>query len=339
MGSETTAPEEVPAPDAVTDLLFEVYKAALVKAGLELGVWTKVAAGQRTAPEMVQNEGWDPTGTRMLLDALCGMGLMGKDKDGYHLVPMAELYLLPDKPTYIGQAVLFDLAWEGRGQLADAIRTGKRPIISGYTSEEKAAVWVGYYAGRRVAPERGLEDFDGLWQALKIEPCEGLRVLDAACGTGNKTLALARHHPGVHVTLLDWPIMLEAAVEVAGKLGVGDQVKMLPGDLQTVDYGQNQFDVVWFGNIIHYFRPEKVINLLRKAYTALVSGGTVVINAPIADEARREQEYPLVGAMEMFVCSAEGDVYTFSEYRSFLEQAGFIQVAQVTEYLIRAVKP
>jgi hypothetical protein len=212
MSSKTTAPEEVPTPDAVTDLLFGVYKAALIKAGLELEVWAKVAAGQRTAHDMAQNEGWDPTGTRMLLDAFCGMGLMGKDKDGYHLVPVAELYLLPDKPTYIGQAVLADLAWEGRGQLADALRSGKRPVISGLTSEEKAFVWSGWYAGRRVAPERGLEDFDGLWQALNIEASEGLRVLDAACGTGIKTLALARHHPGVHVTLLDWPSVLEAGL-------------------------------------------------------------------------------------------------------------------------------
>jgi SAM-dependent methyltransferase len=339
MSSKTTAPEEVPTPDAVTDLLFGVYKAALIKAGLELEVWAKVAAGQRTAHDMAQNEGWDPTGTRMLLDAFCGMGLVGKDKDGYHLVPVAELYLLPDKPTYIGQAVLADLAWEGRGQLADAVRSGKRPVISGLTSEEKAFVWSGWYAGRRVAPERGLEDFDGLWQALNIEAIEGLRVLDAACGTGIKTLALARHHPGVRVTLLDWPSVLEAAMDVAGKLGVSDQVATLLGDLQAVDYGQNQFDVVWFGNITHYFRPEKVIKLLRKAYAALVSGGTMVINAPVADEARCEREYPLVGAMEMFVCSAEGDVYTLSEYRGFLEQAGFIEVAQVGELLIKAAKP
>jgi hypothetical protein len=96
---------------------------------------------------------------------------------------------------------------------------------------------------------------------------------------------------------------------------------------------------VWFGNITHYFRPEKVIKLLRKAYAALVSGGTMVINAPVADEARCEREYPLVGAMEMFVCSAEGDVYTLSEYRGFLEQAGFIEVAQVGELLIKAAKP
>jgi len=338
MSSATTTPEEVPIPDAVMDLSWTVYKVALIKAGLELGVWAKIAAGQRTAGEMAQNQGWDPTGTRMLLDALCGMGLLGKGEAGYHLVPVAELYLLPDKPTYIGQTFLVDLAWEGRGQLADAIRTGKRPVISGLTGEEKAALWVGWYAGRRMAPERGLEDFDAMWQALNIKAREGLRILDAACGTGIKSLALARHHPEVRVTLLDWPSVLEMATEVAGKLGIADQVTTLSGDLQAVDYGQNQFDVVWFGNITHFYSPPDVVALLRKAFMALASGGTVVINAPIADEARREGEYPLVAAMEMFICSAEGDVYTFSEYRGFLEEVGFTDVTQHNDMLISAKK-
>ena len=339
MSSETTTRSEVPTPAAVMDLSWTFYKVALIKAGLELGIWSRIATGQRTAREMARNEGWDPTGTRRLLDAFCGMGLLGKGKTGYHLTPVAEWYLLPDKPTYFGQAFLADLAWEGRGQLANAIRTGERPIMTGFTGEEKAAIWIGWYARRRAAPERGLEEFDKLWQALNIEAHEGLRILDAACGTGVKSLSLARHHPGVHVTLLDWPSMLEVATEVTGKLGVSAQVTMLPGDLQVVDYGQNRFDLVWFGNITHYYSPPDVVGLLRKAFRALVAGGLVVINAPVADEARCEREDALVAAMEMFVASAEGDVYTFSEYRGFLEQAGFADVAQADEDLIKAVKP
>jgi 2-polyprenyl-3-methyl-5-hydroxy-6-metoxy-1,4-benzoquinol methylase len=252
---------------------------------------------------------------------------------------VAEWYLLPDRPTYIGRAFLTALAWEGRGRLANAIRSGKRPIIDGATSEEMAAAWIGWCAGRLAAPERGLENIDKQWQMLNIEARDGLRILDAACGSGIRSLSLARLHPGVRVTLLDWPAMLEVAAVVANKLGVSTQVTMLPGDLQTVDYGQNRFDVVWFGNITHYFGPSTVVGLLRKAFRALVKGGQAVINAPIADEARCESEEALVDAMEMFVGSAEGDEYTFSEYRGFLEQAGFIDAAQVDADLIKAAKP
>jgi len=339
MSAETTTQREVPTPAAVMELSWPFYKVVLIKAGLELEIWSKIAAGQQTAQEMAQNEGWDLVATRRLLDAFCGMGLLHKGEAGYLLTPVAEWYLLPDRLTYIGQAFLTDLAWEGRGQLADAIRTGKRPIIEGSTSEELAAAWIGWSAGRIAAPERGLERIDKQWQALSIEARDGLRILDAACGSGIKSLSLARLHPGVRVTLLDWPSMLEVAAVVAGKLGTSAQATMLPGDLQAVDYGQNRFDVVWFGNITHYFGPSAVVGLLRKAFRALVAGGQVVINAPIADEARCQSEEALVDAMEMFIASAEGDVYSLSEYRAFLEQAGFVDAAQVDEDLIKAAKP
>jgi hypothetical protein len=71
--------DELPKPDAVMDLLWPGYQLALVKAGFELQVWAKIAAGRQTAQEMSQAEGWDATGTRMLLDTFVGMGFLGKD--------------------------------------------------------------------------------------------------------------------------------------------------------------------------------------------------------------------------------------------------------------------
>ena len=72
---------------------------------------------------------WDVTGRCMLLDAFCAMGLLDKNEAGYGLNLMAKVYLLPGKPTYIGYSFLRDLAWEQRGNLAEAIRSGRRPVI------------------------------------------------------------------------------------------------------------------------------------------------------------------------------------------------------------------
>jgi hypothetical protein len=97
--------------------------------------------------------------------------------------------------------------------------------------------------------------------------------------------------------------------------------------------------VIWFGNVTHYYNPKDVVGLLRKAWEALVPSGTVVVNAPLADEGRHDREIPLLGAIEMFVCSAEGDVYSGAEYQSFLEKAGFVDVVEMSESLIKATKP
>jgi C-methyltransferase len=330
--------QKISSPDAIWDLNYSFYKVTIIKAGIELRVWEKVASGLRTASSISDEGGWDPIGTRMLLDALCGMGLMTKDEKGYLLTPVAEIYLLPSKSTYIGNAVLADLAWQGRGQISDAVRLGRRPIMNNFALEQTFP-WAGFYAGRRVEPGSNLDTIDKMWDAVGIKPREGLRVLDVACGTGIKSMALARLQPGVRITLLDRPEMLEVAKEIAEKLRVTGQVSLIPGDLQDLGYGQDEYDVVWFGNVTHFFGPNDVTRIFHKAFRGLVSGGTIVVNAPIADEARCENENALVAAMEMFVFTPNGDEYTLSEYRSFLENAGFVKAEQVREDLVKAVKP
>lgn len=59
-----------------------------------------------------------------------------------------------------------------------------------------------------------------MWQELRIQARDGLHVLDVACGSAPKSLALARAHPGVRITLLEWEQILMIAVKVAAHLGV-----------------------------------------------------------------------------------------------------------------------
>mgnify|MGYP001822885198 CR=1 FL=1 len=123
MVSNSGSQAEIPTAKPILDILWESYRPPILRAAIEMGVWSKVAGGSTTADEVAQAEGWDPTGTRMLLDVLCGMDLLDKQEGKYYLLPVAEKYLLPGKATYMGDYVLLDMGWEGFGQLAQAIRT------------------------------------------------------------------------------------------------------------------------------------------------------------------------------------------------------------------------
>lgn len=328
--------KEKPPPQTIDELNEWGYKAAIFRAALELEVWEKVAAGKDTSEQLAATEGWDPFGTRMMLDALCSLRLLNKHDDSYSLVPEAEYYLLPDKPTYRGNFVLTELMWEGNGQLAEAIRTGKRPIYRDFTIGAMADHWVADYAGSWVSPERNVEQFDALWQALDIQPRDGLKVLDVACGPGRKSLSLARRHPGVQVTLLDWPQMLQVAKGVAAALGVEKQVTTIAGDLWTEDYGSNQYDIVWLGNITHFFSPEDNARLLRKSHDALAPGGVVIINSMV----RRDGAPSLLWiALWLYATSPCGDAYSFQDYKDMLEDAGFVNIQNVSSQLIKATSP
>ncbi len=60
-------------------------------------------------------------------------------------------------------------------------------------------------------------------------------------------------------------------------------------------------------------------------------GGRVVVRALIADDDRRGPRYIPFAGLDLLIASAEGDIYTATEYRGMLEAAGFFEVRQVGE--------
>jgi ubiquinone/menaquinone biosynthesis C-methylase UbiE len=70
-------------------------------------------------------------------------------------------------------------------------------------------------------------------------------ILDAACGTGLPSLALAeRAHPGGKVVAIDAsPVMLAAAMRIARSAGLTN-IEHLPMDLTVLDFDDASFDAV-----------------------------------------------------------------------------------------------
>jgi len=322
-----------PEPKIIDKLDEYIYKTGIFRAGLELNIWDKVAKGWDTAEKIAANEKWDPLGTRMLLDDLCSLKLLIKHNNRYHLVKEAECYLLSDKPTYEGKFLINEFHWEGDGLLAETIRTGKRPIHYNATKDEMIDVWIEMYVSSLTDADNYLKMSKQLWKKLAVQPHSGMQVLDVACGPAPRTLALARLHSGVQVTLLDWERILKTALNFACKLGVEKQVTIKKGDLWATDFGSNQFDLVFLGNITHFFSPEENIRLFQKAYDALIPTGVIAINA-----IRHEYPLPLDPELRYYALSKGGAAYDFEEYRDMLEKAGFTDIKDVAKQPIRAVK-
>lgn len=324
---------KVPESKIIDKLNEYTYKVGIFRAGLELGIWDKMAKGEDTAAQIAAKEGWDPLGTRMLLDDLCSLKLLKKRNNRYHLVKEAEYYLIPGKPTYEGLFLLNDCNWEGNGHLAEAIRTGKRPIYHNATTNEMVDDWLGVYVPNLIDEETYLKMSSGLWKTLSIQAHEGMKVLDVACGPAPRSLVLAQQHPGVQVTLLDWERILKTALDFACTLEVEKHVTAMAGDLWSTDFGSNQFDLVFLGNITHFFSPEENIRLFQKVYAALVPGGVIAISA-----IRREYPHPTGPGLWFYAVSKGGAAYDFDEYRDMLERAGFTDIKDVAEGPIRAAK-
>lgn len=327
-------PEKIPQPVIINQVIDQAYRLGAVRAALELQLWDKIAASGETPAGLAAAEGWDPPGVKVLMDALCGMGLLRNEAGRYFLVPEAECYLLTDQPAYQGGVIKNELGWEGYGQLAESIRTGKRPVHYDATQGNMVGLWVSAYSGSWAYPERFLAVSDRLWQSLGISAREGLRVLDLACGSAPRSLALARQHPQVQLTWLDWEAVLQIAQRLADRLCLGDQISLLGGDLWTMELGCTAFDVAYLGNVTHFFSPEENTRLFRRVQAALVAGGTIVVNSAV----RREGEGAGLDALWLYAATVRGAAHDFAAYRGMLEEAGFVNVVEVDRGPVKAEK-
>jgi len=279
-----TTAAAAPSLAVIDELDWWALKQAAMRAAVELDIFTAIAAGHGTLEAIAAAVGASKRGTRIVLDALCPVGLLCKTQGAYTLTPTADAFLVRGKPTCIADAYL--AFWRSRDRLAEAVRTGKPTLdIPGPQAEE---LWANLTGSELLAWPHGAETARERWAQLGItgETRRGLHILDVACGSGVGSFALAQMDPTARVTALDLPKVLAVAAQVAEQMGVRDQVTFCPGDLRTAEFPAGQFDVALFGSILYYFNRDTVMAVLRKAHQTLKGGGIVVIRTFIADEER-----------------------------------------------------
>ena len=322
--------------EILDSLDWEGLKYLVAKTALELDLFSTISQGHHTLESISAATRCHERGMRILLDVLCPLGLLKKSGNEYTLAPVAQAFLVRGKPAYCADAYL--TWWQNRNRMIENLKTGTASLdLSGPDAGEH---WANYTAQDLVTWPQIAEKARQNWKTLGVdrETRPGLHILDVACGSGAKSFVLAQDDPGAHVTALDLPQVLEVSAKVAEVMGVAQQVSFLPGNMMTTQLPSNQFDIVRFGAILYYFDPDQVKVVLHQAHDALRPNGLVVIGTLVADEDRCRSEMALLGAVELFNIAPHSHVYTFSEYKGFLEATGFSEVCCHTETQISAMK-
>lgn len=120
---------------------------------------------------------------------------------------------------------------------------------------------------------------EGLWLKAIFRGKGIQRVLDAACGAGTQTIALAQH--GFEVVAADPSTgMLRKAAQVAAEYGVQDKIDLLQSDFQRLpDVTSGPFDaIVCKGNALpHLLLDDEIELTLHTFFDFLRPGGILVI--------------------------------------------------------------
>lgn len=306
-------------PGPIFDCFTAYQKTAAMQASIDVGLFSAIASGASTVDAIAKACDASPKGVRVLCDYWTVQGFLTKAQDGsYGLTPEAATFLDRASPAYMGGAIGFlnGVAAPFFGRLTQAVRNGGcetsgsvEPDYEGWVPFAQGMGAMMFPMAQAIATIVGPMSADG-------------RVLDVAASHGLFGITVAQKNPGVHVTALDWPKVLEVAKANAARMGVGDRYTALPGDAFQADL-QGPYDLILLTNLLHHFSAEQCTTLLKRMRAALKPGGRLVTLEFIPNEDRVSPPMSATFPLTMLGTTAHGDAYTFAELDRMLRAAGF----------------
>jgi hypothetical protein len=291
---------------------------------VELGVFTTLADGPRTAKALMAELGLQPRGTVDWLDALVSLGMLERVDDEYKNAPATDLFLDRNKPSYIGGVLEMANArlYPFWGSLTDALRTGH--------PQNEAVVGDDFFAALYEDPDR-LKQFLQAMTGISMGAAHAIAdtfpwdrystVIDVGGAEGCVPVEVARRHEHLTGGSFDLPAVRPAFEAYVASAGLADRLRFYPGDF-FVDPLPNA-DVLVMGHILHDWGLDEKLVLLRKAHEALPDGGALVVYESIIDDDRRANTFGLLMSVNMLIETPDGFDYTGADCRSWMTQVGF----------------
>ena len=311
-----------PTPERIWQVITGYQMTAAMKAAIELGVFTKIADGNKTAATIAAATGSAERGIRILCDTMTVLGFLNKEASEYSLADDTALFLVQHSPAYMGNMTDFILSPQqkrGFDGLTNAVRKGGSTVDENASLDPESPMWATF---ARSMTGMMMPSAQKMAAELGYEKNSPITVLDIAAGHGMFGITIAQHYPNSQIHAVDWRIVLTVAQENAEKVGVADRFHKIEGSAFDVDYGDG-YDVILVTNFLHHFDIPTCETFLKRCHAALKVDGQVLTLEFVPNDDRvsppGEALFPLV----MLAATPAGDAYTFKELDSMLSNAGF----------------
>ncbi|WP_066634701.1 methyltransferase [Desulfolucanica intricata] len=279
----------------------------IVGAAVKTGLFDALQKEECSPENLAKTIDADPRAVWTVAEALIALGYLEYNGENLKLTGEAQsMFYDSNSPKYTGFAFMhtYDLflPWLG---LADTIKTGKPYPKEKKIGPPKNFIRAMSHIAKKSAPEVTTFCLNGKIGAKK--------VLDV--GGGPLTYAREFVKLGASVTILDLPVVVEM---MEPELKPGEPIKMVKGDFNK-GLPEGPFDLVYLGNVCHIYGEKENRELFKRAAKVLSPGGRIAI----VDMIRGTGEFAALFAVNMLVNTENGGTWTFEQYKTWLESAGF----------------
>ncbi len=303
------------------DLSGSYWQACTLHAGIKLGLFSRIEAGDATPEEIAGGLGSDVRGVTVLLNALAAMGLIVKTGSRYANSSSSRSFLVKESPKYIGYMLMHHHhlveAWS---RLDQAVRSGrpvrKRGVLD---NAERESFLMGMFN-----------------MAMGIAPClsgeinlKGRRhLLDLGGGPGTYAIHFCLANPELKGTVADLSTSRPFAEKTITQFGLSDRIDFVPCNYLEEDIN-GTYDVAWLSHVLHGEGPEECQMIIKKAASALEPRGMMMIHDFILNDASDGPLFPAIFSLNMLVNTDKGRSYTESQIREMMTEAGLKHIQRL----------
>ena len=306
----------------VPEPLFETHISAMlarsVMAGVELGIFEDLEFDSRTATDIAKHCATDRQATVLLLDALAACGYLAVLDGRYALTPKSRKWLLRSSRNSVRDKILLQaVEWRWIAHLEEFVRTGRPLDFHTTMSDSERDLY--HRSMRAIA---GIAAREVAWRTPV--PRHARQMLDLGGSHGHFAASICRRHPNLQATILDLPSAVEKAAPLLAAEGLGARVVHWAGDVNHVDLGSEQFDLVFMSNLAHHLGFEQNRSLAQRVGRALRPGGIFVIQEAVRPPSLKTagQTGTLLGLYFALQSASDVTTWTIVDIRAWQAEAG-----------------
>jgi hypothetical protein len=322
-----------PNRDRIMELAYGFRAAKVLLSAVELDVFTVLAEGPFGLDSLRARVGISERGARDFFDALVALGLIERDPGGhYRNTAESEFYLDRQKPTYIGGELDYvnARAYPHWHLLTTALKTGMPQSEASHAS----------YFPALHANQAKLELFANAMMAGATSagraiaarfPWHQYRTLvDVGAAQGSLLVQIAMVHLHLAGGGFDLPTMQPLFERYVQEHGLGHALRFHGGNF--LQDPLPSADVLIFGRVLHNWDLAIKRSLLRKAYEALPTGGSIIVFERLIDDERRRNVGGLLASLHMLIMTEGGFDFSAADCMGWMRDIGFrdLRVEQLT---------